>query len=184
MKYVINRKTIVFLPHFDKKGNLYTLVIENEIRFIVKMSPRELIEHSMLHFGSDLKGARASSRSILGNVSMLPVKVCGELDIYWFPCKSPEEEIFTWIAHAHVIGSEQIEKNTTKVYLSFGHTITVNISKFSFDKRYDRATKLRHIINERINSPEKYNIDSKSGFQICKDPKTVNYMINGVDEEE
>ncbi|MGJ7922095.1 competence protein ComK [Neobacillus sp. LXY-4] len=181
--YVINTKTSVIIPMYEKNGYLYSCVIEGKLIFLVAMSPRKLINQSLLYFAKDLKGASSGAKSILGNISMLPISICSQLGIFWFPSNSPSNEDCIWIAQAHVVDYKQTDKHKTDVYLSSGHIVTINMNKKRFEKKFDRATKLRHVLTERIKSPEKMNTElGQSGFQIRKEPGKNNYEINGLDE--
>lgn len=182
-EYVIKPKTIAIIPKYDKNGYLYSIVIEGRLIYLVDMTPNKIMEYSLLHFASNLKGANSGSRFILGNISMCPIKISSKLDIFWFPCKSPNQEDCIWLAHGHVVDYKQIDKNLTQIYLSYGHSVTVEMNKTNFEKKYDRATKLRYILTEGGKTPENDYSEPMSGYQICKDPKKNDYKINGVEVE-
>jgi competence protein ComK len=177
-KYVIKPMTIAIIPKYDKHGYLYSIVVEGRTIYLVDMTPNMIMEYSLLNFGSNLKGANASSRFLLGNCSMVPIKVCSKLDIFWFPCKSPNKKDCIWLAHGHVLNFKQVDNTLTNVYLSYGHSVTVDMNKNIFEKKFDKATKLRYILTNRGKSMGNTCAEPMSGYQICKDPKKNDYMIN------
>ena len=176
--YTINPNTAVIMPDYDKDANLYSKVIDGNEPLIVKMSPYKIIEHSMLYYCSTLQGATIAARTVLGNIKMSPVVLCTQLDIYLFPSSSPRKNECIWFSHEHVKDTVQISTNKTNVHLTNRHTITMEINKLRFDKKHDRATKLRHILTERIKTPATYEEDDMSGLQICMDPSKNRYDIN------
>lgn len=181
--YIINPKTIALIPEYDQQGNLYSYIIEGNKPMIVKMSPNQIMEQSLLYYCSSMKGACVGSRALLGNMKMIPIVVCSQLEIYWFPCSSPYHDDCVWFSHTHVIDSNENGPKQTTVHLSFGHTITIELKKTRFEKKYDRATKLRYILTERIKSPENISNKQLSGLQICRDPQSHHYDINGLEAQ-
>src|SRR5690606_21695579 len=98
---------------------------------------------------SSLKGAMDGTRSILGNISMLPIMISKELDIYWFPCHSPSREDCVWLSLAHIKKTDSILPSQTKIYLNYNHILILDMKKKRFEKKRQRACQLRYITNDR-----------------------------------
>ena len=81
--YLINEKTVVFKGIYYKNGELYTVVVEGEDKFLVARSPIQIIKHSLLSYGSDFNGALNSSKELLGTkINLHPIMVNGPLDLW------------------------------------------------------------------------------------------------------
>lgn len=175
-RYIITPKTAAIIPKYDENGNVYSLVIEESQIIHVQRSPKWIINDSLRHFGSNLAGACSGTKYLLGITKMNPVVLSSQLKMYWYPCKSPESKEFIWIAHSHMLAAEKITQKNTNVHLSYGHIITVAMSKKSFDEKYNQTTKLMNIISENNHFPDNANCESVSEFLICKDPKDNNIL--------
>ena len=178
--YYIKRHTIAVIPVYDNNGNLYSFVLQGTDVLFVKMSPIKIIERSLLHYGSSIQGACTGSRSVLGNVKMIPIRISGELEMYWFPSSAPSNNLCVWFSQAHVLRSIQ-KGDQTYVYLTSGHTILVDMKKPSFDRKLEKATLLRHIQSERNKFADDDDDDDDNGFDIWKDPGNLFYEIKGID---
>ena len=180
--YFIKRNTIVIIPVYYKNGELYSIVLQGDEPILVLMSPSMIIELSLLHYGSSIQGACTGSRSVLGNIKMIPLRISGELEIYWFPCSSPSKGDCVWFSQAHVKDKMPKGLDQTYVYLTSGHRITVDMKKKCFDRKFEKATVLRYIQSERNKFSESDNYESLSGFQIWKDPNNpYHYDIKGLE---
>lgn len=160
-KYVINPCTVIIKGFGDHKGHLYSKVTEGGEEFIVTMSPKGLINSSLLYYCSSLKGAIDGSRSILGNISMLPIMINPELDIFLFPSCSPNRPDCIWMSLYHVQRSEKSKPHQTRVDLSFGHSIVIDMKRSRFELKKQRAMQLRYINSERSEKIAKYVMDGQ-----------------------
>jgi competence protein ComK len=177
-KYVINQDTVFMIGEIDQEEQPYSIVVEGNQTFLVNMSPVSVIDHSLQYYCSSLKGAWEGSRSILGNISMLPIIIYSPLDIFWFPCYSPYRSDCIWFSHNHVINSEKIDQKKTKVNLNFGHSIVLEMRKERFETKWQRASQLRYISNERTKKVATFYFEPKKGFNMVKQPGKTNYDIN------
>ena len=91
--YLINTKTSALVSHFHN-GHEYAQILEDNDIFLVKQSPKEIVQESFLRAGtgSDLDGAIKSSRFILQKEYMLPVALSPEKNIILIRCKSRNKE--------------------------------------------------------------------------------------------
>lgn len=173
--HIINKDTVAIIGEKDQNDNLYSIVLEGNNTFVVNMSPVSLIENSLLFYCSSLQGATEGSRSILGNVSMLPVTMYAPLEIYWFPCSSPYRSDCIWIALIHVINCEKINSKDTKVNLNFGQTLVLDMKIERFETKLQRASRLRYTNIERTRRQVTYFYEYKKGVQFVKQSRTIKY---------
>lgn len=145
----------------DQKGHIYSKIKEGGEEFIVTMRPKALINYSLHYYCSSLKGALDGTRSILGSISMLPIMISPDLDLFWFPCSSPSNPDCIWLSLSHVQKAEKINSRQTKVGLSFDHSIIIDMKKARFDKKHQRATQLRYINSERSKRTANFLINSE-----------------------
>lgn len=183
-QYIINPKTVVIIPKFDELGRLCSSVIEGDQTFLVKQTPKQIIEQSIQYYGHTLKGAIEGAREALGNVSAAPVKVSGKLGMYWFPHKSSTHDDCVWFAIDHINNFFAASKDTTKVILSDGHDITIDINYSRFEKQVSRARNLKNIHEGRTNGNKNYLSSQKKGYQIIKDPGGVHYRITRKEDKK
>lgn len=156
--YVIKRETMYFIPKLDKGGYLCTHIVKTDRVFKIALSPTELIDQNLRYFGSSFKGASQGSRAILGNVTMCPIVANEKLDFYWFPTKSPTSPDCIWFALHHIDRHEAIGKRKTRVFLSNGSFLDIELSAYSFERKLQRAYKLKYKIEERTRlNPEFVN---------------------------
>ncbi|MFD1926899.1 competence protein ComK [Sporosarcina siberiensis] len=166
--YVIKRETMYFNPKHDKHGYLYTHIVETDRVLKIALSPTELIDQNLRYFGSSFKGASQGSRAILGNVTMCPIVANEKLDFYWFPTKSPTSPNCIWFALHHIDRHESICKKKTKVFLSNGTTLDIELSAYSFERKIQRAYKLKYKIEERTRLNSVFVNESNVLYDIYK----------------
>lgn len=148
-KHVINKDTAAIVGEVDQHGKAYSIVYEGLDTFIVNMSPVCLIEHSLRYYCSSLKGACEGSRSIFGDVNMLPIIVYSPLEMYWFPCYSPYRLDGIWFALNHVVKYEKMNTKNTRVSLTYGHSLVLGMTKQRYVTRLQNAAWLRYIDLDR-----------------------------------
>jgi competence protein ComK len=160
--YMINEETVLFTGEYDEYGNLCTRIIEGEKTFVLKESPVEQIEKTLLSYGSDFNGALNSSKHILGPIKMHPIKINEKKEIWLFPTKSFKKKNCVWFNLYHIINTEP-HGAKTKVFMSYGHTFMVNMKESAFNHKRQKALQLRESIlkNDR-------HVELKRGFQICE----------------
>ena len=173
--YIVRKETMLFLPKFDHFGNLFTVVIENDLEFYVEMSPKVLMDACLGYYGSSLRGASDGAKTILGNIRMCPVLMNGVLELYWFPTKSQDKEDCVWFALHHVKSYERAGVKETKITLSNGVTAIVDVSLYTFKKKIQLAYQLKCKIEERSKLNSIMIVESKSRHHIRKKNGRMNY---------
>lgn len=164
--YVVKQETMLFLPRYNKHGKLTTLVMESGMECYVDMSPKDLMDHCLGYYGASLRGATDGAKKILGRIHMCPVRVSEKLELYWFSTKSPKKEDCVWFALHHIRGYESVGLKETRVTLSNGAKVTIEMSLYSFKEKIQRAYQLKGELEER----------SKTNTMMVKEMK-VSYYI-------
>lgn len=175
MKYVLKYETVLFSPEYDEVGNLTTVVMEKGRTLKVDISPTALIDFNLRYYGSSLRGASEGSRMILGEISMFPIVMNEKLGMYWFPSVSSLRNDCVWIALHHIIDYKSIGKKKTRVLLSDDSTVTINISRYSFEKKIQRAYALKYKVEDRTNELFLNIGESKEPYHISKELAGRNY---------
>ncbi|MFS0575482.1 competence protein ComK [Sporosarcina sp. 179-K 3D1 HS] len=179
-EFVLTHDTAVFLPMYDGTGKLCTLVMENGEMIEVAIKPNALMDRTLQYYGSSLQGASDGAKYILGNTQMNPVWISDS--IIWFPSKSAASDDCVWLALHHVERYVPCGKEETEVTLSTGSKVVIKCSYYSFDKKVQRAYKLKGTINKRLElsaaTVVKENIVC---YSISKEENSVHYEIKSLD---
>lgn len=161
--YTINYKTVLFSGEKDADHHDCTKVMEGEATFLVKMSPLALINKTLLRNGSNLRGALKSSKFILGQIRHLPIKVSASQGIFLFPVQA---ENLIWFSLNHVVNAKSLGPYETKVILSYGQSIHMNLEESAFKRKCSNAEELRKGIIKNSKCPLVFyleNIKDKNG---------------------
>ncbi|MEH7346841.1 competence protein ComK [Bacillus sp. JJ1532] len=136
--YFITTEFMYMMGHYDRYGKLCTQIIETTRTFLVDMSPLEVLDMSIGAFGFDLKGAIATSRRLLGDIHMCPIKVNPINQIVVFPTKSPKHEDTIWFNPYHIERTTSIFRKTA-VALSNGKTLIFPAKLSAFNSKLQTA---------------------------------------------
>jgi len=175
--YVMNYNTVLLLPKTNEFGELYTFVLDKNSSFDVKLGPTDLIDFNLKYYGSSLKGAREGANMILGVGKMSPVMINEKLDLYWFPSKSSAKEDCIWFALHHIKETIKLPNTHTKVIMSDGDIIIVEMSKTSFDKKIQKAYNLKGKIESRTKIISMQVEEAKGVYVISKTEKGLNFDV-------
>jgi competence protein ComK len=151
--HVINENTVLFTGEYDEWGNLCTRVIEGEDSFVLKESPVEQIDKTLLNYGSNFSGALKSSKFILGPMKMYPIKINRNNGIWLFPSRSFKKLNCVWFNLDHVIKTKAQGVRKTEVITSFGHVFIINMKESAFNNKRQKAQQLREMILMDNNGP-------------------------------
>lgn len=146
---LLNVNSMVLLPEIGTNGRLYSRVYETNGTYVVSISPKKLLNYTLMYFSSNLEGATAGAQSILGNKNMLPLVICKSLNMYWFPTASPDNPTCMWFSLSHIKKVERITDFRSKVHLVNGVTIEVPMNASRFMMKMDRAATLKMKYEER-----------------------------------
>ncbi|MBP2242362.1 competence protein ComK [Cytobacillus eiseniae] len=179
--YIIYHKTILFLGEYHTFGNLYTRVVESNRTFLVTMTPLQLLDYSIKHTGSDLKGAINSARFLLGKKCMYPIIVNSQQGVCVFPTISTKRAECIYFNPKHIFGIKD-NKGNTDVKLSNEHTITVEKGSLSFSNKVDRARRFLDMIKKNGEKTMEIRLEPKMEKPIIKE-ENGKYNFNCLNDE-
>lgn len=178
--YVVNLETMMFLPWFDQYGNLFTHVMERNADYYVEMEPKALMNRCLGYYGTSLRGAYDGAKTVLGNIKMCPVLMSAKLELYWFSTKSPNQKDCVWFALHHIKDYIETDEKQTKVMLSNGSDMIIDVSLYVFNEKIQRAYQLKGKLEERSKLSLFITKESRAQYQIRKKAGVFNYEIERV----
>lgn len=174
--YLINAKTVLIYGYRYENGYLYTFVIDGEDMFIVAMSPYQLIEKSLICYGSNFKGALKSSQKLLGkNKRKYPIKIDASLDIWLFPTKSYKKENCVCFILKHIKNTIPLGPNCTTIFLNYGHTFEIAMRESAFRDKCWLTEDLKDKIISNHKKSLNFEVEPKKGFMIVERKGTYKF---------
>lgn len=183
-EFHLKHDSAAIIPFTSDHGELHSMVITNGGEVRVPLSPKTIIDHNLRRIGTSLRGAKESAKQVLGTASMHPVALSIEQGIYWFPSESYHNDRCIWFAlhcYRHCISTDA---NQTKVTLTNGINVNVEVSKNSFHKRLQNVRSFKCIIEEQTNQIRVDDVDKKTDISIIMDGPRVQYKIEHHNDED
>ena len=153
MNYEINYDTEVIIPINGNKSK----IIENSDEYIIDENTIKIMEHSCEYFGSSYEGRKEGTKKLLGITHKSPIIVEESRKIIFFPTTSADNENCIWINLEKIDKYYKIDKKTTAIKFKNGSILNFDISYGSLSNQILRATRLKYILEERINKKEDNN---------------------------
>lgn len=182
-EYAISSETIVILPDYDESGFLNSLICHKDGITKAGLSPFNLIDTNLRFRGSSMRGALEGARAILDKKSMNPLILDKERDIILFPCRSPFREDCVWLSLRHVKSYRRSGTSQTRVELSNGSTILLDVSLHTFSKRIQRAYELRYKMQVQNLQFEGQVMEAGVGYHLTKSVDCLNYVGVGLERQ-
>ncbi len=154
MNYEINFDTQLLSPIDDKK----TKVIESDSEYVVDENINHIMEHSCEYFGSSYEGRREGTKKLLGITHKSPIIVEESRKIIFFPTTSTDNKKCMWINLEKVDKYYRLDNKMSAIKLKNGNIINLDISYGSLTNQILRASRLKYVLEERINSKKDNNI--------------------------
>ena len=154
MNYEITYDTQVLLPVTASK----TKIIENEDEYIIDNNILEVLEHSCEYFGSSYEGRKEGTKKLLGITHKAPIIIEESRKIIFFPTTSPDNDNCIWINLEKIDKYYKLDKKLCAIKFKNGDIMQFDISYGSLSNQILRATRLKYILDERINSKKDNNI--------------------------
>lgn len=146
MNYEINYDTQIIMPLKDKSSK----IIEKDEEYIINNSSLEIMEHSCEYFGSSFNGRKEGTKKLLGITHKPPIIIEESRKIIFFPTTSPERNNCIWINLDSVNKYYKSSSKKTIIEFKNGNVIEFDISYGSLSNQILRATRLKYILEERI----------------------------------
>jgi competence protein ComK len=176
--YLINEKTVLVTVEFSSRGEKWSRVIEGKETFLVRKTPIQIMEETLLHEGSDFLGARRSSKYLLSPMRMHPISINPQRGIFLFPTKNIKHHSCIWFSLIHIKTTKSLGINKTEVITSFGHTIKLDMKESTFNTRRQKAFLLREKISKNLKCPVYFYIEPRKGYYISKKPADPNFKVD------
>jgi competence protein ComK len=139
----------------------------------VRMAPLQIINRTLVKLGSSFEGARYSSKALLGDIRMHPIKINTGQEIWLFPSKSFEKPNCVWFSLIHVKGTKKTGIKKTMILLSNNHTYEINMKEAFFNQKRQKAEELREIITKNAKNTLTFYIEPKKGIQVTEDDENL-----------
>lgn len=150
MNYEITYDTELIVPIDEKSSK----IVENGEEYIIEKNSLKILEHSCEYFGSSLEGRKEGTKKILGITHKSPIIVEESRKIIFFPTNSPDRKDCSWINLEKIDKYNRIDNKTSSIIFKGGKKYDFNISYGSLTNQILRATRLKFILDERINKKE------------------------------
>lgn len=146
MNYEINKETQVLLPEGNK-----TKIIETDNEYIIDNSIFNVIEHSCQYFGSTYEGRKIGTKKLLGITHKSPIIIEESNKIIFFPTTSPDREDCIWINLSKIKSYKKNNNNSSLIIFDNSDELELEVSIGSLTNQILRATRLKYVLEERIN---------------------------------
>ena len=150
MNYEITYDTQAILP-IDSEN---TKIIENDNEYFINKNSLKIMEHSCEYFGSSYEGRKEGTKKLLGITHKSPIIIEESRKIIFFPTCSPESSECIWINLEKISDYFKIDTKKSAIRFKNGDILEFNISYGSLTNQILRATRLKYILEERINKKE------------------------------
>ncbi|WP_080843948.1 competence protein ComK [Cytobacillus gottheilii] len=170
--YAVNHLTILLMGERTKYGYLYTRVIEEKLTFLVRMTPREVLEHTLTSVGSDLKGAIKSARSILGNGYMYPIIVNPYQEICMFPTHSPSADHCIWINPKHIVNADKKGSQTITTFSNY-IIMPIDLGHQAFSTKRYQAHRLLESTKENGHKVRVITSENQKYYQVIREDNGI-----------
>ena len=147
MNYEINYYTQLLLPINDKK----TKIIEQDNEYEVDENINKIMEHSCEYFGSSYEGRKEGTKKLLGITHKSPIIVEESTRMIFFPTASVDNSKCIWINLEKIDKYYKIDNKNSAIKFKNGSIINLNISYGSLTNQILRASRLKYVLEERIN---------------------------------
>ena len=150
MNYEITYDTQAIVPINENTSK----AIEEDNEYIVEGNILSVLEHSCEYFGSSYEGRKEGTKKLLGITHKSPIIVEESRKIIFFPTSSPEKLDCIWINLEKIDKYYKLDKKKSVIKFKNGDIIELNISYGSLQNQILRSTRLKFVLDERINKKE------------------------------
>ena len=150
MNYEINYDTELIIPIDNKNSK----VIEYDNEYEINSSVLNIMEHSCEYFGSSFSGRKEGTKKLLGITHKSPIIIEESRKIIFFPTTSPDNSDCIWINLEKIDKYYKINQEKSCIVFKNGKSFEFNVSFGSLSNQILRATRLKFVLEERINKKE------------------------------
>ena len=150
MNYEITSDTQAILP----MGKDCTKIIEQGDEYIINIKAHSILEHSCEYFGSSMDGRKDGTKKLIGVTHKAPIIVEESRQIIFFPTKSPENDDCIWVNLNSIDKYYKIGPKSSEILFKNGKKVSFDVSFGSLSNQILRATRLKFVLEERINKKD------------------------------
>lgn len=142
--YEIGSQTLAIIPIGEDLSKVY----EDETEYIINKSSNSIIKENCEFYGSSYEGRCIGTKSLTGIKTKFPIIIEESRNIIFFPTSSTRTKQSTWIA-LNKIKQIKSKNYNSQVEFKNNEKIDVNISIYSLENQFVRATMLKSKLYER-----------------------------------
>ncbi len=144
--YEINIDTIAIIPIDNGISKVY----EKEEEYIVNQNSNKIIEKNCKFYGSSYRGRCEGTKYLTGIKSKFPIIIEESRNLIFFPTSSIRNNNNCWLCLDKI---KTYNKNIYGCDVTFinNKKISLDISLYSLDNQYYRATMLKSKLNDKKN---------------------------------
>ncbi len=145
-EYEINSDTVAIIPIGEDLSKVY----EKEEEYVVKKNCNKIIESNCKFYGSSYKGRCEGTKYLTGIKSKFPIIIEESRNIIFFPTGSIRSIDNCWLSLDNI---KKYNRSSfgTEITFTNDKKITFDISLYSIDNQYYRATMLKSKLNDKKN---------------------------------
>jgi competence protein ComK len=99
--------------------------------------------------GSSFEGRVSGSRHLLSSYQKVPIMICSENQIYFFPTTSPEHADCIWINPLHIKHYKKFDKKVTLVIFNNNQSMKIPVSLYTFHNQHSKTLSLMNLKNQK-----------------------------------
>ena len=147
MNYKVNSDTFALVP----SGYHSSQIIESDNSYIIDKSTFKVIEESCEYFGVNYKSRLDGSLKFVKSKYKAPIIVQETNRLIFFPITSPTRGNTTWISFNNIFEYKPYKnKKNTIVEFKNGFKMMLDVSYYSFNQQYLKASKIYAKLVDRI----------------------------------
>lgn len=149
-QYIINRRTKAVISIFDESDNECSMIYEGVESFMVRESPRKIVETTFNYLGMSLDGAMRVSQHILQRKMKVPVVLSAIDGIALLNCRPVSRKGSIWIVTDHIEQVRPIDRNKSIIEFKGGQSVAVLMNSKSLQNKRNEAAFLILTIMEKL----------------------------------
>lgn len=169
-EYRIHENTVGFYEEYYEDGKKGTWVFDGERKLFVGLSPNKIIDSTLVGLGFCLSGAIIGSKKLFGKgCKMLPLTINAALDIFLLPTKAYGRHDCLWLSLMHIVKTEPLIGDRTRVTMSNGYVFDLEIKHCLFIRKMDKARRLRDSVTRNAQQQLTFFVEPKPRLTIVEE---------------
>jgi len=150
--YKAHENTFVLLP--ARSIHYETIAIEKNQRVHIQQTPLEIIENTCLEYWSTYEEQRKVITYHMNFIQKVPIPICIDRGIYFFPTHSPKSLENCWISFPNILKFKDTSTNKPQTTIKFidGQSIELNVSTHTITSQMVRTLMIKNQLENRKNA--------------------------------